>query len=278
MADAAPDVGVALDALAARTGATLSVWAGGADGHCLVERAADVVHPTASTLKLPLLVAVLRADAAGRLPLDHRVRVRDRLPRADGTGEYVTTHDYDNDDEPWRVLGAETRVGWLAERAVVRSSNLATNLLLDLVGTTAIDAVLEAAGATATRIARGIQDPSSVADNVTTARDCAAVVAALVRGDLLGERRTAYALDVLERVEHRDAMVAGLPGTVRVAHKPGWFDGVCHDVGVAWPPSGTPRDGLVVAVLTASPLDENAGHALVADATALCWDAARPTG
>ncbi|MDQ3664876.1 MAG: class A beta-lactamase-related serine hydrolase, partial [Actinomycetota bacterium] len=65
-----------LDRIADRDGTVLSVWAGPTDGSTSLTRLPDTDHQAASTLKLPLAVAVLGAVETGRLDIDAPVLVR----------------------------------------------------------------------------------------------------------------------------------------------------------------------------------------------------------
>jgi beta-lactamase class A len=264
-----------LDALARRQDATVSVWMGGVDGRAWLTRDSRRVHPAASTMKLPLVVALFRAFDAGTASPAEEIPVRATLASAAAGQTYETTRDYDNDDRPWERLGDPAPLEWLAERAIVRSSNLATNLLLDRLGVEPVNAVYADAGATASRVERGIQDePATTAGltNVVTAADLAAVVVSLARRELASVAACERIEAMLARCEHADAAAAGLPAGTYFAHKTGWFDGVAHDVGLVRP-DGEPPFGL--AILTGSTLDEAAANRLVADAAAICWDGRR---
>jgi beta-lactamase class A len=261
----------ALGTLARERSAVVSVWMGEVGGRPWHRRDADRVHPAASTMKLPLVIALHRAADEGVLDLDEEVPVRAVLPsQADGQA-YETTYDYDNDDQPWERIGGTATLAWLAERAIVRSSNLATNLLVDRLGLDPVNAVYAAAGATRSRVERGIQDePAMTAGlaNTVTAADLAAVVAALARREIASPDGCEAVERLLARCEHNDAAAAGLPDGTYFAHKTGWFDGVAHDVGLVRPDGEPP---FVLAVLTGSDLDEPGARGLVADVAAACW-------
>ena len=260
-----------MDALAREHDATISVWMGGIDGRAWLRRDADRIHPAASTMKLPLVIALLRAVDAGELDLTEEIPVRAVLPSAVPGRTYETTQDYDNDDEPWRRLGSGAPIGWLAERALTHSSNLATNVLLDRIGLGPVNAVYADAGAQASRVERGIQDEPAMAAGATndvTAADLAAVVAALARREIAGPASCEHVESILARCTDRRAAAAGLPDGTYFAHKTGWFAGVSHDVGLVRPADGPP---FVLAILTAARLDEPAARRLVADAAAICW-------
>jgi beta-lactamase class A len=262
----------ALDALAQAHGATVSVWMGGIDGRSWLSRDAERIHPAASTMKLPLVVALHRAVDAGAMDLAAEIPVLAVLPSTAAGLTYETTQSYDNDDEPWERLGGTAPLAWLAERAIVRSSNLATNLLLDRVGVAAVNAVYADVGATAARVERGIQDePAMTAGrtNVVTAADLAAVLCALARREVASPASCERVEGILARCEHGDAAAAGLPRGTYFAHKTGWFEGVSHDVGLVRPLGEPP---FVLAILTGADLDEAAANRLVADAAAICWE------
>lgn len=78
---------------------------GSLDGHAWFELDADRTHPAASTLKLALLVAVHRAVERGQIALDDDIAVHETFASA-GEGEtYDTTEEYDNDPQPWELIG-----------------------------------------------------------------------------------------------------------------------------------------------------------------------------
>ena len=191
------------------------------------------------------------------------------LPSAVPGATYETTRDYDNDEQPWLRLGGTASLRWLGERSVVRSSNLATNLLLDRLGIRAVNAVFERAGATGCVVRRPIQDTAASEaglGNDVTASGLAAVLCDLALHGPGEVERT------LAACEDDQMAAAGLPAGIHFAHKPGWFGGVCHDAGIVRPVEGDP---FVLVVLTASALDDDAARGLVADTARLCWESRR---
>ena len=257
------------------SGAVVSVWMGALDGTAWLSRDADRPHPAASTMKLPVLVAAHAQAAAGLLDLDQEVPVSATTPSAVPGAQVTVTQDYDNDDEPWDRLGTTATLRWLTERAIIRSSNLTTNLLLQHVGLPAVHELLAQADAPHIHVRRGIQDFASLdaaprAGNEVTAADLAALLRALAAGRLLPPGATDEVLHLLSRVEDNDAIPAGLPAGTWCAHKPGWIGGACHDAALVRPAGEQP---FVLVVLTAADLPEDAAFGLVADVTRACWDA-----
>jgi beta-lactamase class A len=74
----------------------------------------------------------------------------------------------------------------------------------------------------------------------------------------------------LLRQEFNDAIPAGLPEGVPVAHKTGWITAVDHDGGIIMPPGGT---AYVLVVLTSGVEDESLTRAAAADVSRIIWEA-----
>ncbi|MEP6697855.1 MAG: serine hydrolase, partial [Pseudonocardiales bacterium] len=226
-------IGPRLDA----AGGMLSIWYGRPGGPAGFARLDDTAHYAASTIKLPLLVAAHRMADAATLDLDSTVRVHDDFASTSG-GRFRLDRGDDNDDEPWERLGSLAPLRWLARRMIVRSSNLATNLLLEVVGLPVVAEALSACGAVASALRRPIGDQAGAAggsSNVVSARDLAAVLGALALGRAAAPAACAEMLAVLADQEYLDGIPAVLPPGTRSASKGGWVDGIRHDAALIWP-------------------------------------------
>lgn len=248
-------------------------------------RLADVTHYAASTMKVAVLAALYRAGEAGMLDLDRPVAVRNEFDSAQpAAARYRNRHSYDNDDEVWDRLGGHAPLRWLAQRMIVRSSNLATNIVISHVGLAAVTGVWALTGARHSVTGRGIEDfaaRDAGIDNRVTAADLAALLGAIALGarrpDPIAAPDTCAAmLDVLLAQEHLEDLAAGLPPGTRIAHKNGWVRGVRHGVGVVFPDDAPPY---VIAVCTTTTDLADAGHdhdparALIARISAHAWAA-----
>jgi beta-lactamase class A len=232
---------------------TVSVWCGPLGGPPAYARLAGATHYAASTMKVAVLAALYRAAEAGTLALDAPVTVRNDFASAlPGAARFGCDRDYDSDREVWDRMGQSVPLRWLAERMIVRSGNLATNLVLSHVGLPAVAEVWRLAGARHSVTARGIEDYAAREAGITnlvTAADLAALLAALATGGLAGPQASRAMLDVLFAQEHREDLAAGLPPGTRLAHKSGWVDGVRHGAAVVFPDDAPPYT-LVVCTTT----------------------------
>lgn len=250
---------------------TFSLWYGPVDGEPWFVRDPEVQHYAASTMKLALVMAAFAAHARGDLDLDALVEVRNGFRSAADGSPFVMNEDYDNDPLPWQRIGGSVSLRWLAYRAVVRSSNLATNLLLDAVGADAVERLLRDAGATDSTVRRGIEDNAARAaglDNVVTAADLAAELQALHGRSVLDDDASDELLHVLAAQQVNDAIPAGLPAGTPVAHKSGWVEGVTHDAALVGLGTSAP---FILVVCTTAELDEDAANRLIAQAAGAAW-------
>lgn len=265
-----------LEARLAAAGGTVSVCWGRPGEPARSQRLADAEHYAASTIKLAVLVAAYRLCDAGSLDLDRTVRVHDEFDSV-VAGRFRMDRGYDNDEEPWERLGGEAPLRWLARRMIVRSSNLATSLLLERVDTAAVNDALAACGATTSALRRPICDTAATdagVTNVVTAADLAAVLSALASDRAASPASCSEMLDVLSAQEYRDEIPAALPAGVPVASKGGWVEGVQHDAALI-SPADAPAYVLVVCTTGLGGAD---GRELIRDVSAAAWAGRRSLG
>ncbi|RKN18718.1 serine hydrolase [Micromonospora musae] len=263
---------------------TVSAYVGRPDAEPAWTRRADATHYAASTMKAAVLAALHRAAEAGALDLDAPVPVVNSFDSAQpGAPRFTCAQHYDNDDAVWARVGGTAPLRWLAHRMIVRSSNLATNLVIGHVGLPAVAEVWSLAGARHSVTGRGIEDFAARDNGITnlvTAADLAALLGALATGatrpgPIASPAACAEMLDVLVAQEHREDLAAGLPPGTRIAHKNGWVRGVRHGAGVVFPDDAAPYAVVVCTTRDAEGDDEDDADAcaLIADVSARVWSA-----
>ncbi|MEU5726877.1 serine hydrolase [Micromonospora sp. NPDC047738] len=249
-----------LDSYLDKAPGTISAYVGRLGAPPTWTRLPDATHYAASTMKIGVLVALHRAAEAGRLDLDAPVPVHNAFDSAlPGAPRFANARDYDNDDAVWDRVGGTASLRWLAERMIVRSSNLATNIVIGAVGLPAVAEAWALSGARHSVTGRGIEDSAAREagiDNLVTAADLAALLGGLARGarepgPLASPAGCASMLDVLFAQEHREDLAAGLPAGTRIAHKNGWVHGIRHGAGVVFPADAPPY---VIVVCTTTDL------------------------
>ena len=224
------------------------------DGGSAWAWAGDRWFHSASTIKVAVLYALFGAVDAGRFTLDARLHVRNRfLSIVDGSPFRVLAS-RDGDREVHESIGKTMRIGDLARHMIVTSSNLATNLLVDLVGVEAAQQMLARHGIGGIDLLRGVEDEKAFVEsfnNRVTADGLVALFRAIHEARGLSAESGAQALEILLRQEFQSGIPAGIPADVRTlsrfAHKTGEISVAAHDAGIVFLPG---RDPYILAVLT----------------------------
>jgi beta-lactamase class A len=211
---------------------------------------ADRWFHAASTIKVAILLGVYGAFHRGDLLPQSRVHVRNRFLSAYDGSPYRVRVDRDANAEVHREIGRTLRVAELAEHMITSSSNLATNLLLDLVGLDVLQQTLDSFGLEGLDLRRGVEDERAFEHGINN-RVTANGLVGLLR--LIGEERafspmlSRQMLDVLHGQHFKSGIPAGLPREARVAHKTGEISTIAHDAGLVYLPDRKPY---ALAILT----------------------------
>jgi hypothetical protein len=160
-------------------------------------------------------VRLYRQASAGERSLDSPVAVRNHFRSiADTSVWYSLSPDDDSERELYGLVGQTVPVRELARRMIVRSSNLATNNLIEVAGAVRVRALMTRLGASGMDVRRCVEDgPAYQAglNNTTDALGFARVLASLARCELLTRELCDDASDVLAQQEFNDLIPRGLP-------------------------------------------------------------------
>jgi beta-lactamase class A len=191
----------------------------------------------ASTIKVPILVGVFGTVHREGYTLDSRVHVRNRfISTADGEPFRVESG-RDANSVVHQHLGKTMKVGELAYHMIVTSSNLATNLLVDLVGIEEIRAGLNELGVTGVDVHRGVEDERAWErgiNNLVTAKGLVSVLRPIEEGTAFSVELSARMLEILHDQEFRSGIPAGVPDSAKVANKTGEISTVAHDAAIVY--------------------------------------------
>jgi beta-lactamase class A len=220
----------------------------------------------ASTIKVPVLLGVFDAIEQGRLEPHSRVHVRNRFFSAVGGTAFRVQSSRDANAEVHAARGRMMMVRELAEHMIVTSSNLATNLLLDVVGVEHIQATLDRLGLRGIELRRGVEDEDAWEqglNNRITADGLCQALRVIEERKAISETASEAMLEILHKQKFRSGIPAGLPADARVANKTGEMSSVAHDAGIVylegrkpyivvvlteWDPSADGRQKVIAAV------------------------------
>ncbi|PYP55345.1 MAG: serine hydrolase [Gemmatimonadetes bacterium] len=236
---------------------------------------ANLRFHAASTMKLPVMIQIFRDADTGLLGLDDSLTVHTAFPSL-VEGAFVVGKEDDSDSTLYALVGRNRAVRDLLERMITRSSNLATNILIERVGAARAQASARSLGAWSIQVLRGVEDGAAYRaglNNTTTARDLGVLLQAIATRRAASGAACDSMLAILGRQEFNEGIPVGLPPGTRVAHKTGWVgEVVYHDAAVVFPPDG---GGYVLVVLTGGIKEDSVAHNLVADLSRLVHDGVR---
>jgi beta-lactamase class A len=233
--------------------------------------AADSSFHAASTMKIPVMIEVLRRAQQGAFSLDQGILLINQFPSLLDGSPFSLDPKEDGDTMLYKRVGERVPVRDMLQLMIARSSNLATNQLIELVGAKNVTDGAVALGAVHTRVLRGVEDQKAFDAgmiNTITAGDLATLLVAIENGKVLSGESSGLMRELLLAQEFNEKIPAGLPPGTRVAHKTGEITAVSHDAAVVYP---TGRKPYVLVVLTRGLRDGKQSAALIADISRLVY-------
>jgi beta-lactamase class A len=200
-----------------------------------------VMFHAASTMKTPVMIEVFRQAGEGRFSLDDSLEIRNEFTSIVDGSPYKLDLGDDSDDSMYKRIGGKASIRELIRQMITVSSNLATNILMQLVGAANVTATMRTLGANEIEVLRGVEDGKAFEkgmNNRTSANDLAVIFEALATGKAVDSTSSAAMVEILLAQKFRDIIPALLPSGVKVAHKTGSITGVEHDSGIVSLPDG----------------------------------------
>lgn len=186
---------------------------------------ADTVFPTASSIKIPILVEMFRAVKRGEFKLSDTLTVK---PSDVVGGSGVLQKSIGSAPIELTVLDLITAM-------IEHSDNTATNRCIAMVKMERVNRLLTELGLRTIRLRRIMMDSAAAQrgdENVATPAEMARLAEMLYRGKLADAGQTMQMIDILKLVKAR--MRAVIPARVAVASKPGDLPGVECETGIVY--------------------------------------------
>jgi beta-lactamase class A len=217
----------------------VSLYAKNLDTGISYELRADSPVPTASTIKLPIMVELFAEAEEGKLDWNQKLQLTDQA-KVSGSG--VLTEFSEGDALPIRDL---------MHLMIVVSDNTATNLILDRIGGNAVNQRMAQLGLKQTAVMRKIMqtNPESFTDEGkkpgsdrwgtgrSCPRDMVVLLEKLYRGQLVSKTASEEMITVLKRQRDLQGVGRDMKDTV-VASKSGALDHLRSEVAIVYSPHG----------------------------------------
>lgn len=195
----------------------------------------------ASTMKTPVLIEAYRQAAAGRFSLQDSILLKNEFKSIVDGSSYSLHEEDDSEKTLYRQAGQRLPISSLLYAMIIRSSNLATNTIIELVGAENVQQTMQGLGVQDMRVLRGVEDQKAFdkgLNNVTTAYDLMLTFQQMAEGKLVSQQACQAMIDILLDQQFNEIIPARLPENVKVAHKTGEITGVRHDSGIVLLPDG----------------------------------------
>jgi len=195
------------------------------------------VFPSASTIKLVIMSELLRQVKENKLSLDQTIVLTDKMKTAgDGILKELNT-------------GHECTLQEILVLMIIISDNMATNILIDIVGVDNVNIMAQELGLRRTRLQRKMMDSVAAKcgrDNYTSAYDMLHILELIYKGKNIDKYYSSIMLDILKKQQVSGRLNLYLPKDIVIAHKTGGLDKLEHDVGIIY----LPNCEYIICVLT----------------------------
>ena len=225
----------------------------------------------ASTMKTPIMIEVFKQAAEGRFSLTDSIVIKNEFKSIVDSSHYHLTPEDDSEPEIYKKVGRKYKIADLVYNMITASSNLATNILIELVDAKKVTQSMRDLGAMDIQVLRGVEDSKAYAkglSNTTTAYDLMIIFEKIARGEVVSAAASQAMVNILLDQKFNTIIPAKLPKDVRVSHKTGWIKGLHHDSGIVYLPSGK---SYVLVLLSKNLKDEAAGVEVMASVSEMIY-------
>ncbi|TMI62769.1 MAG: serine hydrolase [Bacteroidetes bacterium] len=209
-------------------------------GETLLMNEKESFH-AASTMKTPVLIELFKQASTGKFSMSDSIEIKNNFKSIVDGSEYSLDSADDSEFELYKVIGQKRTIADLAYNMIILSSNMATNMLIELVTADSVMKTMKSLGAKDIQVLRGVEDSKAFEkglNNTTTAYDQMLLYNLLAKEKLVNKEASNEMTRILLDQKFNTVIPAKLPPEVKVAHKTGSITGVQHDAGVVILPDG----------------------------------------
>ena len=203
----------------------------------------DVMMHPASTMKVPVMMEVFRQAEAGSLSLDKHLEIYNSFTSIADGSLFALDETDDSELTLYRRIGESETIRELTRLMIVRSSNLASNLLMDKVTTARVNAIIKEYDIENMSIIRELEDKKALSlnmNNAACARSSTQMLRFIAEGKAISQKACDEMIRILLEQEFNESIPAFLPSDVKVAHKTGWSGEFFHDIAIVYPQNRKP--------------------------------------
>lgn len=195
----------------------------------------------ASTMKTPVMIEAFKQAETGRFSLDDSLEVKNEFRSIVDSSAYSLDAEDDSEKKLYEQVGKKRTISALIYDMIIVSSNLATNMMIELVDAKKVTQTMREIGANDIQVLRGVEDSKAFQkglNNITTAYDLMLIFEKIAKEEMVSKTASEAMTRILLDQKFKEIIPAKLPADVKVAHKTGSIGGVRHDSGIVLLPDG----------------------------------------
>lgn len=195
----------------------------------------------ASTMKTPVMIEVFKQAKARKFKLTDSILVKNEFKSIVDGSPYSMDIADDSGDGMYKMIGKKMTIYDLTYQMIIVSSNLATNILIDLVDAKNANESMRKLGAKDIQVLRGVEDQKAFdkgLSNTTTAYDLMLIFEKIAQNKVIDKKSCEEMRKILFDQKFNEIIPEKLSKNVKVAHKTGSITGVQHDSGIVYLPDG----------------------------------------
>jgi beta-lactamase class A len=223
-------------------------------------------------MKTPVMIEVYKQAEEGKLALTDSILIKDEFKSIVDGSPYKLSSSDDSYAPIYEQIGKKATLSSLVYDMITASSNLATNIVIELVDPKKVTQTMRDFGAKDILVLRGVEDTKAFQaglSNKVTAYDLMLIFEKIATGTAVSKQASDSMRDILLEQDFNTIIPAKLPAGTKVAHKTGWITGLHHDSGIVYPENGSPY---VLVLLSRNMDDEKAGIEAMANVSKLIYD------
>jgi beta-lactamase class A len=231
----------------------------------------EIFH-AASTMKTPVLAEAYKQAAEGKCALTDSITIVNEFSSIADTSHFSLSPADDSEFELYKHVGEKSTLYDLLYQMIIRSSNLATNIVIEKLGAANVMATLHSMGMKDIQVLRGVEDNRAYQkglNNTVSAYDLCRLFENMATDKIVGPAACNAMIKILLDQQFNDIIPAKLPPAVKVAHKTGFITGIHHDSGIVFLPDGKKY---VLVLLSKNLSGEKAGIEAMATVSGLVYD------
>lgn len=184
----------------------------------------NLIVPSASLIKVPVMIEAFRQIKSGMLAPDLRLSVDPNEIVAFSVLEFL------DNNNTYTLLD-------LIKLMIIYSDNTAANILINFLGMNNVNTCIRELGLQETTLQRKMMDTVSRKqgkENLTTAGEMADLMERLYRGEIIDNTYSKQMLDIMKGQADECMMRVDLPDEITIARKSGELENLDHEIAIVY--------------------------------------------